>query len=83
LKTPFSRDYAKAEYDSSISNEALEAMGTGALRLAVQEGDTQRGSFLAGQISGMIHKEQSAAEIVQELCTEAETVLKGATKWVK
>ena len=83
LKTPFSRDYAKAEYDSSISNEELEAMGTGALRLAVQEGDTQHGSFLAGQISGMIRKEQPAAEIVQELCTEAEAVLKGATKWVR
>lgn len=83
LKTPFSRDYAKAEYDSSISNEELEAMGTGALRLAVQEGDAQHGSFLAGQISGMIRKEQPAAEIVQELCTEAEAVLKGATKWVR
>ncbi len=83
LKTPFARNYLKQEYDSSVSNEALEALGAGSLRLAVQEGDLQKGSFLAGQICGMIHKEQPAAEIVHELCEEAEAVLKGATKWVK
>ncbi|HPE15890.1 MAG TPA: nitronate monooxygenase, partial [Oscillospiraceae bacterium] len=33
LKTPFSKAYFKAEY-SDISDEALEAMGAGALRLA-------------------------------------------------
>ena len=82
LKTPFSRSYAKAEY-TQISDEELEAMGVGALRLAVQEGDVQRGSFLAGEIAGMVSREQPAAEIIREIFAQAEQVLMGATKWVK
>ena len=61
----------------------LEAMGVGALRLAVQEGDVQRGTFLAGEIAGMVNREQPAAEIIREIFTEAEQVLQGATKWVR
>ncbi len=64
LRTNFTREYLKAEYGGA-SDEALEAMGTGALRLAVQEGDTQRGCFLAGQIASMVTKEQPAAEIIR------------------
>lgn len=82
LKNAFSKNYFKAEY-SSISDEELEAMGTGALRLAAIEGDEKRGCFLAGQIAAMVTKEQPAAEIVRELFTEAETILNGAKQWVK
>ena len=82
LKTPFSREFFKAEY-SSISDEELEAMGVGALRLAAVEGDEKRGSFLAGQVAGMIHKEQPAAEIIAEIFEEAEKVLGTAGRWVK
>ena len=38
---------------------------------------------LAGQIAGMVNKEQTAKEIIEEIFTQAEDVLKGATKWVK
>ena len=41
------------------------------------------GCFMAGQIAGMVKKEQPAAEIVQEIAVEAEALLKGAAKWVK
>lgn len=82
LKTPFSREYFKAEY-SGVSDEELEKMGTGALRLAVQEGDIERGCFLAGQIAAMVKKEQPAAEIVREIALGAEEVLRGAAQWVK
>lgn len=82
LKTPFSREFLKAEY-SSISDEELEAMGVGALRLAAVEGDEKRGSFLAGQVAGMVHKEQPAAEIITEIFAEAEKVLGTAGRWVK
>ncbi len=82
LKTPFSRAFFKAEY-SDISDEDLEAMGVGALRLAAVEGDTERGCFLAGQAAGMVNKRQPAAEMIREIFEEAEKVLGGATKWVK
>ena len=76
LKTPFSRDYLKAEYDSSVSDADLEELGAGALRLAAIEGDNERGCFLAGQISGLITKIQPAAEIIAEIIAEAEKLLR-------
>ena len=81
LKTPFAREYFKAEY-SSMPDDELEKLGEGKLRLAVQEGDTKQGCFLAGQIAGMVTKEQPAAEIIKEVMDEAEVVLKGADKWL-
>lgn len=82
LKSPFSRGYAKAEY-SSVSDDELEAMAVGTLRAAVVDGDSQRGCFLAGQISGLVNKEESASDIVKDICCEAENILNGAVKWVK
>ena len=83
LKNKFSRDFFKKEYDSSVSNEELEALGAGALRLAAVEGDTDRGCFLAGQIAAIVKKEQPAAEMISEMFEEAEQILGGACKWVK
>lgn len=82
LKTPFSKEYYKAEY-SDISNDDLEQMAVGTLRLAVIEGDEKRGCFLAGQISGMVKKEQSVAEIINEIFEEAQVVLSGAKNFIK
>ena len=75
LKSPFTRQLAKAEYDSSISNEQLEEMASGSLRMAAVEGDAQRGTFMAGQVAGMITKEQSAAEIIREIFSEMQAVV--------
>jgi len=83
LKTAFTRAYTKAEYDSSVSSDELEAMGSGALRLAAVEGDSEKGCFLAGQVAGMVTKAQPAAEIIREIFDEAEAILRGADKWVK
>jgi hypothetical protein len=74
LKTPFSRDYLKAEY-GGVPDDELEAMGAGALRLAAVEGDLQKGCFLAGQAAGMVKKEQPAAQIIREIFEETEKVL--------
>lgn len=84
LKNTFTREYAKAEYDkSSVSDEELEKMGAGVLRMAARGGDVSHGCVLAGQVAGMIKKEQPAREIIEEMFTQAEEVLNGATKWVK
>lgn len=82
LRTQFARDYMKAEY-GGMPDEELESLATGALRLAVQEGDLDKGCFLAGQIAAMVKKEQPAAEIIKEVMDEAEPILMGASKWVK
>lgn len=82
LRTPFARNYSKAEY-GGVSDEELEALGTGALRLAVQEGDVENGCFLAGQIAAIVNKEQPAAEIIKEVMEEAEPILMRAPSWVE
>ncbi len=82
LKSPFSRAYAKAEY-TQISDDELEQMAVGSLRSAVCDGDEKKGCFLAGQISGLVNKEQTAAEIIADICGQGEAILKGAAKWVK
>ena len=82
LRTQFARDYSKLEY-SDAPAEQLEAMGVGSLRKAVVDGNLQEGTFLSGQIAAMVKKEQPAAEIVREVCEEAEPILLGAAKWVK
>ena len=83
IKSPFTRAYQKAEYDSSISDEELEALGEGTYKLAVLHGDNEKGCFLAGQIAGLVKKKQPSSEIIKEIIEEAEAVLKGASKWVK
>lgn len=83
LKTPFSREMLKMENISGINVEEIEARGVGSLRKAVQNGDLENGTFMAGQIAGMMKKEQSCAEIITEITDEAAALLKGASKWAK
>lgn len=82
IKNDYSKNYLKAEY-SIMSDEELEALGGGALYRAAILGDEKTGCFLAGQVSGMVTKEQPAEEIIREIFEEADVILKGATKWVK
>ncbi len=84
IRNQFTREYAKAEYDaSSVSDEELEKMASGVLRMAAREGDVKNGCVLAGQVASMVTREQTAREIITEMFGEAEAVLNGATKWVK
>lgn len=82
LKSPFSKRYFAAEY-SSISDEELEQMAVGTLRAAVVDGDPENGCFLAGQVSGMVNREQTCKDIIEEIFEQTEKVLKGASQWVK
>lgn len=84
IRNSFTREYTKAEYDSAnVSNEELENMGLGRLRRAVREGDVSQGTVLAGQVASMVKKEQPAREMIEEMFSQAEEVLNGATKWIK
>lgn len=66
LRNSLTRSFQKLEKEGA-SVEELEKHGTGALKRAVIDGDVQNGSVLAGQISGMIKKEQTAEEIIEDL----------------
>lgn len=83
LKNAFAREYLKMEYNSAVSDAELEKAGSGALYRAAVLGDEQTGSFMCGQIAGMIHEEQSAADIITGIFQQAEAVLAGGRQWVK
>lgn len=75
LKNKLYRQYCDLE-KKNASAEELEALGAGTLRKAVVEGDVTYGSVMAGQVAGLIQKEQSAAEIVDEIFAECEAIVK-------
>lgn len=62
----------------AMDPEEFERLAAGSLRRAVQQGDIVEGSFYAGQVSGMVNKEQTAAEIVKEITTSAKQLLQNA-----
>ena len=82
LRTNFPREYAKAEF-GGVDEATLDEMATGRLRLAVEEGDLEKGCFLSGQVAAMVKKIQPAEEIVRDVIEGAEPILKGAMKWVR
>lgn len=75
LKNRMTRDYVKLEKEIGDAME-LEKITVGSLRKAVVEGDTTMGSLMSGQIAGLINKEQSCKEIIDEIMTEVQEVMK-------
>lgn len=81
LRNKLTREYLKVEKeitsDPKPDLSRLDELGKGALRRAVIEGDKKTGSFMSGQVAGLVKKEQSCEEIIQELMKEyKEAVLK-------
>ena len=77
LRNQMTREYIKLEAEGK-SFEELEYLTLGTLRRAVMEGDVTNGTVMAGQIAGMIKKEQTCKEIIEEMMAQAEALLKGA-----
>ena len=77
LKTPFSKTFAKMESDPNVKPEEILAFGTGALRKAVKEGDTN-GSYMAGECAGMVKKIEPAKDIIEDLIGGAEKLIREA-----
>jgi enoyl-[acyl-carrier protein] reductase II len=69
LRNKLARTYLQLEKDGA-SIEDIEKLGAGALRKAV-EGDVENGSLMSGQIAGLINKEQTCKEIIEELFEDA------------
>ncbi len=83
LKSPFARAYAEMEKNPDVSDGQLDEYGAGALRRAVVDGDTEKGSFLCGQVAGLVKREQTCKEIIEEIVAEAATVIKNAATRLK
>lgn len=66
LRNQMTKAYLKMEKEGA-SLEELEKMTLGSLRKAVVEGDVTSGSVMAGQISGLIKKEETCKEIILDV----------------
>ncbi len=75
LRNKMTREYLRLEKEGA-SFEELERMTLGSLRRAVVEGDVVDGTVMAGQIAGLVKKEQTCSEILEEIMAEAERYLK-------
>jgi enoyl-[acyl-carrier protein] reductase II len=77
LRNQLARELLKLE-KMAAPLEQYEELGKGALPRAAKEGDIDWGSVMAGQISGMITKEQTCSEIIQEMFKEAREIIRNA-----
>ena len=75
LRNQMTREYLKLEKEGAPFEE-LEKLTLCSLRKAVMDGDVVHGTVMAGQIAGLISKEQTCQEIIDEILDEAEKLLK-------
>ncbi|MCC8126603.1 MAG: enoyl-[acyl-carrier-protein] reductase FabK [Clostridiales bacterium] len=75
LRNQMTREYIRLEAEGKTFEE-LEYLTLGSLRKAVQEGDVRNGTIMAGQIAGMVSKEQTCQEMIDEMIGQAETLLR-------
>lgn len=75
IRNKLTRDYLQLEKEGA-SLEEMEKLTLGSLRKAVVEGDVVTGTIMAGQIAGMVSKEQTCKEMIEEIMSEAEKLLK-------
>lgn len=75
IRNKMTREYLKLEKEGA-SFEELEYLTLGALRKAVMDGDVANGTLMAGQIAGLVKKEQTCKEMIEEIMQQASTLLK-------
>lgn len=74
IRNQMSREYLRLEKEGAGLDE-LEHLTLGSLRRAVMDGDVVKGTLMAGQIAGMVKREQTCREMIQEIMQEAESLL--------
>lgn len=67
--------YKKGEVELKDAQLEIEHFWAGALKRAAIDGDVLNGSLMAGQSVGMVSREQSTGEIIEELLGQANAVL--------
>lgn len=75
IRNKTTREYLKMEQEGATLEE-LEKMTLGSLRKAVVDGNVVEGSLMAGQIAGLVKSENTCEEIIKEVMSQAEKLLK-------
>jgi len=79
IKNKMARAYEALE-KKNASAEELEELGRGALKKAVVNGDVDNGSVMSGQIAGLVKKEQTCKEIIEEMYGEFIQIMKNTAE---
>lgn len=74
IRNKMTKEYLKLEKDGADFME-LEKLTLGSLRKAVVEGDVVNGTIMAGQIAGLVKKEQPCKEIIDEIMSQGTELL--------
>lgn len=74
LRNPMTKEYLRLEKEGAPFEE-LEKLTLGSLRSAVMDGDVKNGTVMAGQIAGLVKKEQTCKEMIDEIMEQAEALL--------
>ena len=76
LKNKMAREYVRLSNLGTTLDE-LEKLTLGSLRRAVLDGDVDTGSFMAGQISGLIKEIKPVKQIIEDLFNGTDSIIKG------
>ncbi len=74
LRNKLTAEFERLEAERAPASE-IEALGTGKLKAAVVDGDTDWGSLMSGQSAAMVHDIRPAREIIVSLFDEAQKIL--------
>lgn len=74
IKNRLARDFQQLD-KKNASLEEYEELGKNSLCLAARDGDMDYGSIMAGQSAGLVKKEQTCKEIVEEIFLEAKKII--------
>ena len=81
IKNKLARDFQQLEKRNASLDE-YEELGINSLYRAVREGDMDYGSIMAGQSAGLVNKEQTCKEIIEEIFLEAKKIIVGKAKLI-
>ena len=86
IKNQLTKDFEQAELAAFKQEEpdlsVFEEMGAGKLPASVIHGDVDNGSVMAGQIAGLVNKEETVEEIILDLYNGFQKEIKAAAKWL-
>ncbi len=77
LRNDMTKKYLELEA-AGAGLEELEHITVGSLRAAVVDGDVKNGTIMAGQIAGLVKKEETCKELIGRLVQETDKLIKGA-----
>ena len=76
LKSPLSRRLVKMEgHIETRTLEEIEMITAGSLRKAVQDGNVEEGTFMSGQIAGLVNGPSDCKTILETIVGDAERIL--------